>query len=114
MAKQMPFTDQYGNTNHESYWRLAQCNISVPDKSALLVFYGYKDKASRNAAKQAVAAKHYASMGENFDACWSRHLEPGGPTMAEMAYQYSMECLDARAEDRALHSFFEESKHVWA
>jgi len=112
MAKQMAFTDQYGNQHQESYWRLVQCNISVPDKSALLVFYGYKDKAARNSAKQPVAAKQYAIMGETFDACYARHLEPGGPNMAQMAYEYAVECLDARAEDGTLHSFFESATDV--
>ena len=112
MAKEMTFTDQYGHQHQESYWRLVQVNISVPDKSALLVFYGYKDKAARDAAKQPVAAKQYAIMGETFDACYARHLEPGGPNMAQMAYQYASECLDAQGENGTLHSFFGSAKDV--
>lgn len=112
MAKEMTFIDQYGNQHQRSYWRLVQCNISVPDKSALLVFYGYKDKAARDAAKQPVAAKQYSVMGETFDACYSRHLEPGGPNMAQMCYEYASECMDVRSEDGTMHGFFENAQDV--
>lgn len=112
MAKEMTFTDQFGNQHAKSYWRLVQCNISVPDKNALLVFYGYKDKAARDGSKRPVAAKQYVIMGETFDTYYARHLEPGGPNMAQMSYEYATECLDARAEDGTLHSFFEGSQDV--
>ncbi|MFO0821528.1 MAG: hypothetical protein U0792_00025 [Gemmataceae bacterium] len=108
----MTFTDQFGNQYEESYWRLVQCNISVPDKSTFLVFYGYKDKAARDASKQPVAAKQYSIVGELFDTYYSRHLEPDGPNLAIMAYNYAEECLDARSEDGTMHSFFENATDV--
>ncbi len=106
MALEMNFKDQYGNVQEKSYWRLVQCNISVPDKNALLVFYGYKDKEAREEAMQPIAAKQYTIMGEQFDKFYNAHLEENGPNIGKAAYQYAVDCADAIIDDKTIESFF--------
>lgn len=107
MAKQMSFND-----HNESYWRLVQATINIPDKSAQLVFYGYKDAAARQAGKLPVGAKQYTILGETFDQYYRQHLEPGGPNIAAMAYAYAMNKLDMAGPNNTFCSFFDGATDV--
>lgn len=107
MAFQMAYTDIYGNTHAESYWRVVQVNISVPDRSALFCLYGYKDVNARNASKMHIGQKTYNVSGDNFDGYLTAHFEPGGPNIAAMTYNYAASCEDVETEDPEVKvSFF--------
>lgn len=99
MAFQMPYEDVHGNEYAESYWRVVQINISVPDRSGFFCLYGYKNQAARHANKQAIGQKTYTINGTDFDYYLTTHLEPGGPNIAEMTYNYAANCLDVSTEN---------------
>jgi len=69
MAKLLPFTTPEGFTADMAYWRPVQCNLSIADKSANVVFYGYKDVQARKDGKQplAGAVKQYSVSSDQFD-----------------------------------------------
>lgn len=67
MAKVMAFTDAAGNTYQTSYWRVVQINVSVADRTAMVMLYGYKDAASRQAGRSPIGQKSYAVTGADFD-----------------------------------------------
>lgn len=52
MALQMAFTDDYGNSNASSYWRILRLLIDLKNRMGIVNFYGYKDKAAFLAGKQ--------------------------------------------------------------
>lgn len=60
MAFQKVYSDQSGNDYPVSYWRVVQVNFSPVDEAALVMFYCYKDQASRLAGKQSVGQKSYS------------------------------------------------------
>lgn len=88
MAKQMAFSDQFGNTYPASYWRLVYVAIDAVGGNARLVFYGYKDKAARDAAKVNIGQKAYDLSGAEFQTYYAHHLEPNGPNLMTLCYEY--------------------------
>jgi hypothetical protein len=87
MAKQMQFTDQYGNINASSYWRIVQINLGIADRNAVAILYGYKDKASRDANKSPIGQKTYSISGTAFDMMMAKHLNPTtGKNIAKQTY----------------------------
>lgn len=114
MAKAIQYSDQFGNTYSESYWRVVQINISIVDKNSLIVFYGYKDQATRSAGKQSIGQKTYTISGDVFDTLYATHLAPNGPNLMQLAYQHATSTLDTPSLENPeeLVSFFEGGEDV--
>lgn len=66
MAKQMSYTDDKGNFYPQAYFRPVQINMGIADKSAYVVFYGYKDAAARQAGKALCVQKIYSISNEKY------------------------------------------------
>ena len=111
MAFQMEFKDQYGNELPSSYWRLVQANVSIPDKAASLVFYGYVSKEARDAKKQPVASKQYAVMGEKFEDWYVEILTGETTNLAKSCYDFAKDTRDV-TKDNAIISFFADAVNV--
>jgi hypothetical protein len=114
MGKQMNYTDQYGNTQANSYWRIAQVNIGVSDRNAYVLFYGYKDKTARNDGKLSVGSKSYSISGTAFDTLYAEHVAPNGPNLMTLAYNYATSKLDtpSAGDPAVLVSFFDGAQDV--
>lgn len=94
MAMKRSYEDQYGNSYTDSYWRIVQINVGVADRTANIVFYGYKDAASREANKQSIGSKSYSVSGAVFDQMMAQHLADKGPNIMALAYQYAKKTKD--------------------
>lgn len=109
MAKIMKFTDPKTNEVYEeSYWRLVQISVAIPDKTAGLLFYGYKSWDDRNQGKQPVAAKTYNILGEAYERFFN--ADKNAEALTTLAYKYASEQIDMKREDDSVYSFFEGSR----
>src|SRR4051794_11588211 len=86
MAKVMTYSDQFGNTNAASYWRIVQLNIGVADRTATAILYGYKSKAAYKAGAQPIGQKSYAISGADFDALMAKHVTNNPNNIQALAY----------------------------
>jgi hypothetical protein len=101
MAKQMAHTDASGNSYTASYWRVVQVNIGIADKSASVLFYGYKDDAARQSGKVNIGQKLYGLFGDKVTEYFGASvLDTANPM--EQAYKLTMDTLDTNGK-----SFFE-------
>lgn len=94
MAKQMPYDDAFGNHYDTSYWRLVQLTINIADAVATVTFYGYKDKASREANRRSIGSKSYTLSDDSFNAMMAEHLKAGGPNIMQLAYKIATDSKD--------------------
>lgn len=97
MAMKKAYNDAFGNSYTDSYWRIVQINIGVADNTGMVVFYGYKDAASRAANKQSIGSKSYSLTKEEFQAMMVQHLTPGGPNLMQALYTYAKNKHDTPA-----------------
>ena len=102
MAKQMEFTDSYGNIYPASYWRLVQINIDIADKSALILFFGYKDDVARQSKKTHFSQKLYELYGDKVAEYFGvKVLDVSNPM--KQAYRLAVDTLDTNDN---MDSFF--------
>jgi hypothetical protein len=117
MAKRMEFTAADGTTHASSYWTIAQVNVSLIQRQATIVFYGYKDAAARLAGKQAVGEKKYAIPTPAFIAYFTG-VVAGNDQLLNKAYQYAVETedvvdtVDPETGETTYKSFFEGASDV--
>lgn len=57
MGIQLNYTDEHSEQYLTSYWKPVQINFSEGDNAANIVFYGYKDAASKG--KRIIGQKQY-------------------------------------------------------
>lgn len=115
MAFQMNFTDVYGNINAASYWTIVQLNMNVPERTTLLLFYGYKDKVAWQEGAQNIGAKAYNITGSTFDYYLQLLTtpNPATPTLDKVCEAYATSTKDVATSDPAVFvSFFENATGV--
>ena len=110
MALQMEYTDEFGTTYQESYWKVVQTNMCQADKCGMVQLYGYVDAA--NKGKRIIGQKSYnidtAAYEASFDA---DALNPEGKNPISAAYAHAKATADV-GEGEAATSFFEHAVDV--
>lgn len=110
MALQMEYTDEFGTTYPESYWKVVQTNMCQADKCGMVQLYGYVDAASKG--KRIIGQKTYAIDKEayelNFDA---DALNPEGKNPISAGYAHAKAMADV-VMGRDVISFFEHAIDV--
>ena len=105
MGFQMPFETEAGDTYAQSYWRVVQVNIGVADKTAHVVFHGYRNVVAKNNGKRHIGEKSYSISGNKFnDYFTAAKLDEKDP-MAQ-GYQLAKDTLDT-GPDNDKKSFFD-------
>ena len=111
MAKVMSFTDQYGETSPQSYWRIVLVNRVKEDRTANLVFYGFTNESQKG--KRIIGQKSYTVSGEDFDTWFSPSvLSPEGINPESKAYEYAVATKDVDSGGGNMVSFFEGAHDV--
>jgi hypothetical protein len=117
MAYEMEFISDDGVEHTESYWIIVQSNINKIDKNANFTFYGYHNKAARDAKKQNIGSKNYSLSSDEFDTyLGTSALNPEGKNPYEAAYAYANATLEGQApaegEEDTRVSFFDGATEV--
>jgi hypothetical protein len=121
MAFVMSYPDKFGNANPNSFWSLIQLNMSILDKSALLVYYGYKDNQAWVDNKEPIGAKQYAITGDTFNFYLGVLVtpDPTTPTIDKLCDNYAKAAKDTPDPNAAdptdpdtFISFFENATQV--
>lgn len=117
MAKEMSYTDNYGDEFAESYWRCVQVNLCKEDKTGNIVFYGFENEAKKG--KRIIGSKSYAINGEAYDEYFSADIiDPEGVNHIKKAYDYADSVLDKDSGEvdadgnPVMVSFFDPSEDV--
>jgi hypothetical protein len=102
MAKQMSFDTLIGMTCEESYWIPVQVNLNKVDKTGMVMFYGYANKAARDSAKQNIGQKSYTVNAAAFDKYFGpTAINPEGMNQFLAAYKLAEETLEGeRCQDK--------------
>ena len=110
MALKMIYVANDGTEHLNSYWRPVQINIGIGDKTANVVFYGYKDQAARHAGNASIGSKSYAVSGDQFEEYFSSAALLNNDPAAK-SYELAINVLDTgNTDDRK--SFFHDSEDV--
>lgn len=110
MAKQIPYTDFYGESYPESYWRPEQLNFTKKD--GYILFYGYPDEERRG--KRVIGQKEYVVTPEIFEEYMKAPPEEDASAFAAIAskaYEIADAVLDVKAEGVAV-SFFDGASDI--
>jgi hypothetical protein len=93
MAKQMAYTHPNGTEYPQSYWRIVELHVNVPDRHAEFKFYGYKDQAAREQAREPIGEKSIHIVGDDFDTNYTEvTLKAKNPQ--EVGYDYATQFKD--------------------
>lgn len=122
MAKQVNYTHSNGTAYPESYWRITQLVVDVPNLYAKFVFTGYKDEAARLAGKEPIGEKTIHLTGETF-ATYFAEVTGKVKNPQEVGYEYCTEYKDTtktvttivegeEVSEVVPASFFEEAEDV--
>lgn len=102
MAFQRLYVDERGVEYPASYWRITYVEIDVGRRYGVAVFTGYRDREARFQDRHPIDSKIYHLSGDVFLEKYARHLEPGGPNIMELIYEYALTVKDTNDQ-----SFFE-------
>jgi hypothetical protein len=108
----MNFADQDGKNYKESYWRLGVLNISVPDKSASIMFFGYEDEDALASNGVPIAVKQYSVLGESFDFWLAKLTDESPEPLILLCEEYAKKANDIGEGNGRFRSFFSEAKQV--
>jgi len=98
MAKKRLYIDERGIELPESYWRVTQIEVYVPNKSARIQFTGYKDQAARLENKAPIGHKTYVVSGQQFEFWYAKHLIEG-INIAQISYEIATGTFDEEVTD---------------
>lgn len=105
MAFQMNYTDEYGDSYEESYWRVVQPTLNKEAREGAVVFYGYQDADHKG--KRIIGQKIYAIAHDDFDEYFSPDdLNPEGKNPWEASYRFATATLDTGPQEAPV-SFFD-------
>lgn len=111
MAFEMAFTDEFGDTYTESYWKVAQTNISQAEKRGQIRFHGFENEAKKD--KRIIGVKDYTIDEDTYETYFAADaLNPDGKNPAAAAYIYAKAKKDVPVEDGEPISFFENALDV--
>ena len=121
MAFQMTYESPDGDTVETSYWRVVQVSIGQADKTASILFYGYRSKSAREANKQPLsgAIKSYVAGEAEYESYFSDlALKNAEATPVAQAYAFAKSVKDGTAistspdDPPSSVSFFESATDV--
>jgi hypothetical protein len=117
MAFQRAFTDASGNVCPTAYWFPAQVNLGFANRTAYVVFQGWRDVDAWTQGKTPLpgAVKTYTITGPEFLSLYQEHIAPGGPNIAQMVFTYARNKKDVvvdPADPSKNVSFFEHAQEV--
>lgn len=90
MAKVMAYETPDGVAHAKSYWRPAQINIGIADKTANVTFIGYHSKKDYADGKASIGQRSYAISGPRFERLLAQ-LIAGQVNAVAMAYAVATE-----------------------
>ena len=110
MPKQMPF-DAFGINFPQSYWELAQFNVSLIDKVGSITFFGYSSQQARLNGDRMIGNKTYRVTPQLFNdflvnSKGELNLIYGAYLLAETVKDTSI------GKDGTLYSFFNNATDV--
>jgi anti-sigma-K factor RskA len=80
MALQMNYTDQFGNVNSASYWRVTFVAVDILAQNARAVLLGFKDADAFTNRKQPIGSKDVNVQGDSFAQMMTAYQTGGGNT----------------------------------
>lgn len=96
MAFQKSFTDTFGATHDESYWRLSSFEFHKEEGRAVLYFRGFANATAASTGKPALAMRQYELRGEAFTALLQKltGADNSGASLAAQAYAFAVAAKD--------------------
>ena len=85
MALQINYTDKYGNTLPESYWRIEDIRINVRGRNCVFMLCAYKDATCRQTNKQPLEKINVHVGGPEFETYYIEHITKQ-KNLAEIGY----------------------------
>lgn len=90
MALQQPFSDQYGATHEQAYWRLDGFEIYKSEGRAVLHMRAWVNAQAATNGKPSIALRSYTLPAELFAVAMESLTKPAASntSLAQMAYEY--------------------------
>lgn len=111
MAKQINYTHPNGTSYPESYWRMTQLIVDVPNLYAKFVFSGYKDAQARLDGKEPIGERVVHCHGAEF-AAYFAEVTGKVKNPQEVGYEYCTQYKDVPSTEEVVVDEGLETEHT--